>query len=136
MSINKWKIIVTIIGGIPLFFSFLFWKLYGRPGIIPLPIPPVTTIITFTVYFLMLFLMFNTERIEIIFGKKGDARRNILHILGVIFTGFILVITISWGLIAGKIENINATVYFQSYILAGLFFYVVVGFYIILIEIR
>jgi len=94
----------------------------------------MTSIVIFIGFFAIFILMSQNNVVKIIFGDDSQLiRTNILNMLGVLFTGFLLIITISWGLIAaGKVENIQKRVYFQSYLMAGLFFYIAAGFYSIL----
>lgn len=108
---------------------------YNHQKLKKIPVPPVTTMVVFIGVITMYFLMNQNELVKNIFGDESQLiRTNILNMLGVIFTGFILIIAISWGLIAGKVKNVQKAVYFQSYILAGLFFYIAASFYCILIE--
>ena len=128
------KQIVLFCGIVLIVFAVIFWYKFHRK-LKKIPLPPVTTIVVFIGVIMMYFLMYQNNIVKIIFGNESQLiRTNILNLLGVIFTGFILVIAISWGLIAGKVGNVNKTVYFQSYILTGLFFYIAAAFYCILVD--
>jgi hypothetical protein len=128
------KQIVLFYGAILIVIAVVFWYKFHRK-IKNFPLPPVTTIVIFIGVIMMYILMEKNDIVKIIFGGESQLiRTNILNMLGVIFTGFILVIAISWGLIAGNVGNVNKTVYFQSYILAGLFFYIAAAFYCILVD--
>jgi hypothetical protein len=130
------KQIVLFYGIVLCLFACIFWYYYHRKlkKLKNLPLPPMTSIVIFIGFFAIFILMSQNNVVKIIFGDDSQLiRTNILNMLGVLFTGFLLIITISWGLIAaGKVENIQKRVYFQSYLMAGLFFYIAAGFYSIL----
>lgn len=139
---------ITIAYGIGLLVaSGWFWTNFGRrPN--NRGLPSMTTLVTWGSVITMLLLIGNNQLIPLIFGNDAQATRdNIFMILGQLFIGFILIITISWGLM-GRTNNIpqartennsqgrntlaNA-VYVQSYLLVGLFFFLVLSFIDILI---
>ena len=98
-----------------------------------IPFPPITSVVVWVGFIAMLLLMFNEKRVELIFGKKQEEpRKNILQILGIIFTAFILMITLLWSL--APLELHHNVLYYQSYLLVGLFFYIAAAFYCILAD--
>lgn len=137
MDVITIKDVVFIYGLILCVFAGIFWYLYHR-NIKGIPIIPITSIVVFGGFFSMLILMVQNDIIKTIFGNENQIiRTNILNILGPLFTGFILIITITWGLIAtGQIENIQKRVYFQSYLMVGLFIYIAAAFYSILASLQ
>lgn len=123
--------------GVVLFgYALWFWITYGHP-IYKIRLPPITTLVTFIVLIIMLLLMSKTIQVKVIFGTEETVvRKNILDLIGVIFTGFILMITIFWALMAGKVKLVSRTVYHQSYLLVLLFFYIGLAVYCILANIK
>jgi len=121
------KYIVSVFGLFLFAYSIWFWTEYGRPIkiIIRTRFPPITTTVVITAVFVFILLMFYTNLINLIFGSETkEIRKNILQIIGVTYTGFILTMAIFWGLMAGKVRNISRAVYRQSYLLVLLFFYI------------
>jgi uncharacterized membrane protein len=127
----NWKIVTSGYGGILIAFSFWFWYNY-RIATGAIPFPPITTVVTWIGVISMWLLMADETRVKKIFGENPDGRKNILNLLGMIFTAFILMITILWGL--AYLQLPQNVLYVQSYLLVGLFFYIVAAFYCILID--
>lgn len=96
--------------------------------------PPITSIVVWIGVLTMFFLMFDKERVKLLFGENDEARRNILKILGVLFTGFILMITLLWSLSSSELHQ--NVLYWQSLLLVGLFFYITAAFYCILADLK
>ncbi len=128
--LGKWKkYLVLIVGIILLGLAGWFWLSYGLFGFIP-PVTSITIIIgVVTMWCLVRF----DDIIKNIFGtNKDDARKLLLEVLGTIFMGFVLMITILWGLMGRGLDLYPSIVYFQSFLLVLLFFFFVGSFYCIL----
>jgi hypothetical protein len=137
MDIGMVKLAVLLYGIVLCIFAGIFWYLYHRK-IYGLPLIPVTSITVFAGFFAMIFLMTQNDIVKVIFGDENQIiRTNILNVLGNVFMGFILIITITWGLVgAGHLKNIQKRVYFHSYLMVGLLFYIVSGFFCILASLQ
>lgn len=128
--LGKWKKYLVLIAGIILLgLAGWFWLSYGLFGFIP-PVTSITIIIgVVTMWCLVRF----DDIIKNIFGtNKDDARKLLLEVLGTIFMGFVLMITILWGLMGQGLDLYPSIVYFQSFLLVLLFFFFVGSFYCIL----
>jgi len=122
------RVLIIIYGNVLLVIAFLFWMAFGL--LFP---PPITTTVSFVVVFALLFLMFKIINVHYIFGYGTEFNKNILDFIGMIFTGFILTITLFWALMSGKMRVGSRSVYWQSYLLIGLFFYIIIVFYYVLV---
>ncbi|MBE3121995.1 MAG: hypothetical protein IMZ58_07295 [Thermoplasmata archaeon] len=125
---------ITIAYGIALLAaSVWFFFKFHRPNY--KSFPTITTLVIWVSVLPMLYLIGNNQLIQSLFGTDAQAARdNIFLILGQLFIGFILIITISWGLMQrGEKGNIADTVYAQCYFLVGLFFFLVLSFMNILL---
>lgn len=128
--LGKWKKYLVLIAGIILLgLAGWFWLSYGLFGFIP----PVTSITVIIGVVTMWCLVGFDDIIKNIFGtNKDDARKLLLEGLGTIFMGFVLMITILWGLTTRGLDLHYCIVYIQSFLLVSLFFFFVGSFYCIL----
>jgi len=127
-------------GLVLIFFACLFWFFYGF-GILGLKsygisiIPPITSIIIFVGVGICWFLVSSNKSRIIVFGEHDASRTRILDMLGIIFTGFGLVVTLLWSLM-GNITLTPYIVYIQSSLLVLLFFFIAFSFYIMLSKVN
>jgi hypothetical protein len=128
--------------GIALFIlAIWFWFSYGSSRIFKLKIygvslpPPNTSMIIFAVVVVCVILVY-CDKIRItIFGKDNDARTRILDMLGIIFAGFGLVVTILWSLLGNTYLPVHV-IYIQSSLLVFLFGFIALSFYIMLSKVK
>lgn len=126
------KILIIAFSIILAIFSIVFWIYCNYMNTASYPfLPPITTIALWISIFIVCFLLFSKEKIEKIFGHKGEVRKSILDSLGVIFMAFILLLTLSWNL--APTAQIPHVLYFQSVILVGILVYFALFFYYILV---
>jgi len=125
------KCFIIIYGSELIAISAWFWFTYGLFGIIP----PVTSIALVAGVVSMWILIKYDKIRENVFGEE-DTRKFLLKMGGTIFTGFVLMITILWGLMSSSIELFPGIVYIQSFLLVLLFFYFVSSFYCILADLN
>lgn len=111
--------------------SLLFWVYCKFCNKANLPFPPITTIAVWVSFGSITYLFFVEEKIIKIFGKEGnEIRKNIFNLIGVIFMSFILALTLLWTI--SPLTTIPYVLYFQSFILMGLFIYYVMFLYYVL----
>ena len=121
---------LAVYGLILIVFSILFWWKYGFPGAI-VPFPPITSLVVIvSVIGMGVLFWFSEVRINI-FGSGEGVRDLLIGILGTIFIGFILMITILWSLKVPANKK-HLDIYFQSLLLVMLFFFFVISFYYLL----
>jgi hypothetical protein len=136
---NKEKLKITLYawGLCLILLAIWFWVKYGF-GILGLTIngfsiiPPITSLVIFAGVIVGWFLVKDDKIKNIVFGEDADTRTRILDMLGMIFTGFGLMITILWGLMGANLNLHPYIVYIQSFLFVSLFFYFVLTFYIML----
>ena len=126
------KYMVVYYGSILIGLSIWFWFKYGLFGFIP----PVTSIVIIAAVIGMWWLIKSDEVKNKVLGDGNSARELLIKTLGTIFTGFVLMITIIWGLIGRNLNLHDNIVYIQSFLLALLFFFIAASFYCILADLK
>lgn len=114
-------------------FSVWFWWAYGHPTNIIINYPPITSLAVIVSVLSMAFLLWKPKVVKILFGSEKDVRERLLELLGTIFIGFVLMLTLLWSLKA-QTGVLHIDAYLQSLLIVMLFLFFAGSFYYILVK--